>query len=76
MTWSERIVIDPAILDGKPIVKGTRLSVEFIIDLLSQGWSEMDILGNYPGVTREDVLACLAYASSILHAEKVYPLKL
>ena len=76
MTWSERIVIDPAILDGKPVVKGTRLSVEFIIDLLSQGWSEKDILGNYPGLTREDVLACLAYASSILHAEKVYPLKL
>ncbi len=76
MTWSERIVIDPAILDGKPVVKGSRLSVEFIIDLLSQGWSEKDILGNYPGLTREDVLACLAYASSILHAEKVYPLKL
>lgn len=76
MNWQERIVIDPAILVGKPVVKGTRLAVEFIVDLLAQGWSEADILRNYPGLTHEDITACLAYASSLLKAEKVYPLEI
>ncbi len=75
MNWEERIVIDPEILLGKPVIKGTRLSVEFIIDLLAQGWSEGDILHNYPGLTHADIQACLGYASEILRAEKVYPLK-
>lgn len=75
MDWEHRIVIDPEILVGKPVVKGTRLAVEFIIDLLAQGWSESDILRNYPGLTREDIQACLSYASAVLHSEKVYPLK-
>jgi uncharacterized protein (DUF433 family) len=74
MEWPERIVLDPAILDGKPLVKGTRLAVEFIIDLLAQGWSEAEILENYPGLTTEDIRACLAYACALLRAEKVYPL--
>jgi len=73
MNWEGRIVIDPEILCGKPVVKGTRLAVEFIVDLLAQGWTAADVLKNYPGVTQEDILACLAYASAILHAEKVYP---
>ena len=73
MTWEERIVIDPAVLVGKPVIRGTRLAVAFIIDLLAQGWSDDDILRNYPGIEREDVRACLAYASAILHAERVYP---
>jgi uncharacterized protein (DUF433 family) len=73
MDWHERIVINPDVLVGKPVIKGTRLAVEFVIDLLAQGWSYDDILANYPGITREDVLACLAYASERLHAEKVYP---
>jgi uncharacterized protein (DUF433 family) len=42
MNWQERIVIDPGILVGKPVIKGTRLAVEFIIELLAQGWSEAD----------------------------------
>ena len=53
MHWQERIVIDPDILVGKPVIKGTRLAVEFVIDLLAQGWSEADIERNYPGITRE-----------------------
>jgi uncharacterized protein (DUF433 family) len=64
MTWQDRIVVDPAVLVGKPVVKGTRLAVEFIIDLLAQGWSETDILDSYPGLAREDIQACLAYASA------------
>lgn len=74
MNWQDRIVVDPAILVGKPVVKGTRLAVEFILDLLAQGWSEESILTNYPGLTHDDLAACLAYASSALKAEKVYPL--
>ena len=74
MNWEERIELNPAILTGKPIVKGTRLAVEFIIDLLANGWSEQQILDNYPSLTREDIRVCLAYASARLHAEKVYPL--
>jgi uncharacterized protein (DUF433 family) len=75
MNWRERIVIDPTILVGKPVVRGTRLAVEFIIDLLAQGWTEEEILRNYPGLAREDLQACLSYASEVLRAEKVYPLK-
>ena len=74
MGWEDRITIEPAVLVGKPVVKGTRLAVEFIIDLLAQGWSEAQILDNYPGLTSEDVLACLSYASAALRDEKVYPL--
>jgi uncharacterized protein (DUF433 family) len=74
MDWRERIVVDPNILVGKPVIKGTRLAVEFIVDLLAQGWSESQILESYPGVSREDILACLKYASEILKSEKVYPI--
>ena len=73
MDWQERIVVDPEILVGKPVIKGTRLAVEFIIDLLAQGWTEADVLRNYPGVTRQDIQACLAYPSTVLKTEKVYP---
>jgi len=73
MTWKDRITLDKAVLDGKPVVKGTRLAVEFIVGLLAEGWTEADILGNYPGLTHEDVLACLAYAQDRLRGERVYP---
>ena len=72
MEWRERIIIDPEILVGKPVIKGTRLAVEFIIDLLAQGWTEHEILHNYPGITHEDIQACLYYASESLRVEKVY----
>lgn len=64
MNWQERIVIDPAILVGKPVIRGTRLAVEFIVDLLAQGWSHQEILKNYPGLVDQDIQACLAYASA------------
>jgi len=76
MNTEDRIVVDPAILVGKPVVRGTRLAVEFVVDLLAQGWSEADVLRNYPGLRPEDVQACLAYASALLKAEKIYPLVL
>lgn len=74
MKWTDRIDIDTARLVGKPVIRGTRLSVDLIIGLLGQGWSENDILRNYPGLTRDDIAACLQYASKVLQAEKVYPL--
>jgi uncharacterized protein (DUF433 family) len=57
-----RITLDPDVLAGKPIIRGTRLSVEFIIGLLADRWSEADILDAYPGIASEDIQACLAYA--------------
>lgn len=74
MKWQERIVLDPQILAGKPVVRGTRLAIEFLVGLLAQGWSEADVLRNYPGLTREDLLACLAYAQEALRSERVYPI--
>ena len=62
--WKDRIVINEAVLTGKPVIKGTRLAVEFIIDLLAHGWSEAEILENYPGIVVEDIRACHAYASA------------
>ena len=64
MDWQDRILIDPGILVGKPVIRGTRLAVEFIIDLLANGWTEPQILDSYPGVTLDDVAACLHYASA------------
>jgi uncharacterized protein (DUF433 family) len=74
MPWLERITADPAVLVGKPVIKGTRLAVEFIVGLLAEGWSEAEVLRNFPGITREDILACLAYAQERLKEERVYPL--
>jgi uncharacterized protein (DUF433 family) len=58
MREQDRIVIDERILTGKPVIRGTRLAVEFVLDLLAQGWSEEQILEQYPGLAHEDVLAC------------------
>lgn len=68
-----RIVIDSNILCGKPVIRGTRLSVPFIVGLLAQGWSVNQITENYPGLQPEDVYACLEYANEVLQSERVYP---
>ena len=73
MTEHPRISLQPDVLAGKPVVRGTRLSVEFVIGLLAAGWNEVDILTNYPSLTDDDVIACLAYARDMLSGEKVYP---
>lgn len=74
MDWRERIEANPDVLVGKPVVKGTRMAVEFIIGLMAQGWSEEQILQNYRHLTREDIRACLAYAGELLQAERLYPI--
>ena len=71
MNWKEHITADPAVLVGKPVVKGTRLSVEFILELIAEGWSEADMLRNYPCLTRGQILACVAYAKDRLSDEKL-----
>ena len=72
--WQERIVIDPKVLVGKPFVRGTRLSVEFILDLLANEWTIEQILSEYPQLERKDVMAVLKYAAEMAKEEKVYPL--
>ena len=73
MTDPARIVLDPAVLAGKPVIRGTRLSVDFVIGLMADGWKEADILSNYPGLSHADLAACLSYARDVLRSEKVYP---
>jgi uncharacterized protein (DUF433 family) len=75
VNWREHITVDPKVLVGKPIIKGTRLAVEFIIDLLAAGWTQEQILENYPHIGQDDMQACLAYAAELLHTERIVPLQ-
>lgn len=61
MNWKDHIHSDPKILVGKPVVKGTRLSVVFILGLFSSGWTEQQVLENYPQLTKESLRAVFAY---------------
>ncbi|SIO17926.1 Uncharacterized conserved protein, DUF433 family [Singulisphaera sp. GP187] len=74
MHWQDRIIVDPAILTGKPVIKGTRMAVEFILELLAEGWSYEQIEQNYPSLTDDDIQAALHYAADALKRERVYPL--
>lgn len=72
--WKERITVDPKVLAGKPIIKGTRIAVEFILDLLANGWTTEKILKNYPQLKKIDIIAVLKYTAEVFAEEKVYPL--
>lgn len=74
MKYKDRIAINPDILVGKPIIKGTRLSVEFILELLTERWTYEDILKNYPQLSHEDILAAIEYSLELIKEEKVYSL--
>ncbi|MCA9093781.1 MAG: DUF433 domain-containing protein [Planctomycetaceae bacterium] len=74
MNWQDRIIIDPTILVGKPVIKGTRLSVQFLVGLLAEGWSNEDLLRNYPQLDLADIQAALHYASETLDRERVFPM--
>lgn len=63
MNWEEKITSDPEIMVGKPVVRGTRLTVEFILDRFADGWTEKMILENYPNLTHDDLRAIFAYAA-------------
>lgn len=72
MNWKQRIKVDKKILAGKPVKKGTRISVEFLLDLLAKGWTYEMILENYPQIKKVDIQAALKYAVEVLKEEKVY----
>ena len=70
----ELIVRNPEILAGKPIIRGTRISVEFILELMAGGWTTPHILENYPHISKEQIFACLRYARDVVEHEKKKPL--
>lgn len=70
----ERIELNPKVLVGKPIIKGTRIGVDFILELLAQGWTYEEILKNYPQLKKEDILAALDYSVHALKIEESYPI--
>jgi len=71
MDYRAHIDSDPSVLAGKPVVKGTRVAVDQVLDLLSQGWSEADLLEAFPGITPADIRACLAYATATIRNEQL-----
>jgi len=70
----ERIEVNPKIMVGKPVIKGTRLTVQYILNLLAYGTTVDEILQEYDGLTKEDILACLLYASEMLEDTTFMPL--
>jgi uncharacterized protein (DUF433 family) len=75
MSWQEHISVDPQVLVGKPVVKGTRISVELVLRQMANGWTVEQILDSYPNLNADDIRACLAYASEVLRDERVVPLQ-
>ncbi|MCA6367540.1 MAG: DUF433 domain-containing protein [Cyclobacteriaceae bacterium] len=67
MEWQNYIVSDKEVLLGKPTVKGTRISVEYVVGLLAQGWSENEILENFPRLTKESLQAVFAYIQDCIN---------
>lgn len=74
LNFKERIEINPKIAFGKPVIKGTRLAVDFILNLLGQGMTQEEILKEFPQLEKEDLLAVLKYAQRIIQEEYIYPL--
>jgi uncharacterized protein (DUF433 family) len=74
MNWQDRIVVDAKILVGKPVIRNTRLAVEFLLELLAEGWTHEQVLASYPHLTQEDIQAALHYAADALKEEQVFKL--
>jgi uncharacterized protein (DUF433 family) len=72
MNWKMHIHSDPKVLLGKPIVKGTRLSVEFLLGLFSEGWTEQQVLDNYPSLNTQSIQAVFAFAAECLKEDIFY----
>ena len=68
--WKEHVTSDPDILVGKPVIKGTRISVELILGWLANGWSFEQVLESYPHITRDDILAALAFAAEMMREDE------
>ena len=72
INWKKYIHSDPEILLGKPVVKGTRLSVEFILGLFAEGWTEQQVIENYPTLTKESLRAVFAFTTECMREESLY----
>lgn len=69
MNWKDYVVADPEVLAGKPIIKGTRIPVQLILDRLADGWSEQDLYRSYPNLTPEALHAVFAFAAEVMRDE-------
>ena len=69
-----RIVVDPNVMSGKPVIRGTRLTVDYILNCLAHGGTESEILAEYEGLTKEDIQACLLFATKALKDTDFLPL--
>ena len=74
--WREYIYSDQDILAGKPSIKGTRISVDFLLGLFEEGWSDKQILDNYPSLTKNSIKAVFAFTKECMSEESLYPLSL
>jgi uncharacterized protein (DUF433 family) len=72
MKWQDYIIADPKVMLGKPVIKGTRITVELVIERLGQGQTIDELLISYPHITRESIMACLQYAAQSLKNELIY----
>lgn len=75
MNWQDYIHTDAAVLVGKPIIKGTRLSVDFLLGLLAEGWTEAQILENYPQLSHQALQAVFGFSAEVMRDEAIFPLK-
>lgn len=71
----DRVSTNPRVLGGKPVIRGTRLAVEYILKLLGSGYRYEDIKREYEGITDDDINACILYASEIMRNTEFFPLK-
>jgi len=74
MEWHDYVHSDPAVLLGKPVVRGTRLAVDFLLGLFAAGWTQEQVLANYPSLTAEALRAVFAFAAESTQHENLYPL--
>ncbi len=75
LDWSDHVTSDPHVLGGKPVVRGTRLAVDFILGLFAAGWTQDQVLANYPSLTTDSLRAVFAYAAEVLHEEVILPVR-
>lgn len=72
MVWQDFITTDGAVLSGKPVVRGTRLAVDFLLRLFAAGWTQEQVLASYPDLTTESLRAVFAYAAEAMHDQAVH----
>jgi uncharacterized protein (DUF433 family) len=75
-SFFDRIEMNPQILGGKPVIAGTRIPIELILDFLAHSWNPQKLLAEYPNLRQEDIQAAIAYASQRVQHEEIYPVPL